>query len=143
MSVISGQRLASLTNETLEKIRSDQDFDHFYELILKKPSAISGIDKPELPRKQIKPNYSLLQYFGDRRKASNSVNAYYQSSAHQHFRVIYFEAIDSVVSAIKGRLEQLCFSLFSDLEQLLLKSINGEDSQQELDNFRNISTYLH
>ena len=35
MSAISGQKLASLTIETLEKVRSDRDFDLFQELVLK------------------------------------------------------------------------------------------------------------
>ena len=91
-----------------------------------------------MPRKQQKPSYSLLQGFGDRREASNSANAYHSSSAHQHFKGIYFEAIDSVISIIKYRFEKPSVNLFSDVEQLLLKSVNGEDNQQELDNFLKI-----
>lgn len=41
--------------------------------------------------------------------------------------MIYFEAIDSIVSAIKERFEQPSFNILLDVEQLLLKSINGED----------------
>ena len=89
----------------------------------------------ELLRKRNKPNYSLLQYFVDRREVSNSANAYHQSSAHQHLKVIYFETIDSFASAIKDRFEQPSFHPFSDVELLFLTSINGEDYQQELDNF--------
>ena len=83
MPAIIGHRLASLTTETLEKMRSDRDFDLFYKLISKKASAISGIVKPELPRKQSKPNFYLFQFFGACREASNS--AYHPSSAHQNF----------------------------------------------------------
>ena len=43
--------------------------------------------------------------------------------------------LDTFHAAIKDRLDQVSFNLFSDIEQLLLKSINGEDYQQELDNF--------
>ena len=83
---MSRQRLVSLTIKTLEKMRSDRDFDLFYELILKKASAISTIGKLESPKKRNKPNYSLFQYFGDRREASSYVIANQSSSAHQHLQ---------------------------------------------------------
>ena len=84
---------------------SDQVFDLFYELISKKALAICGIGRPELPRKRNELNYSLLLYFGDRSEASNSANAYHPSTAHQHFKVVYFEAIDSIVFIIKNQFE--------------------------------------
>ena len=67
-------------------MRSDRDFDLFYELILKKASAISTIGKLESTKKRNKPNYSLFQYFGDRREASSYVTANQPSSAHQHLQ---------------------------------------------------------
>ena len=51
---------------------------------------------------------------------------------------MYFEAIDSITSAIKDRFEQQCLTVFSGVEQLLLKSINGEDYQREMDSLLNI-----
>ena len=107
-------------------MKSDQDFDIFYELITKKGSTISGNGKPELPRRRNIPTFSMLQYFADRREAS--------SSAHQHFKVIYFEAIDSIVFAVKDQFKQPSFNLFSNIKQLLLESIKGEDYQKELGN---------
>ena len=122
ISVICGQRLTSLTIENLEKMKSDRDFNIFYELITNKASAISGNGNPELAKRQNK-----LKYFADGREAS--------SLAHQQFKVIYFEAVDSIVSAVKDQFKQPSFNLFSDINQLMLKSINGEDCQQKLDNF--------
>lgn len=120
-----------------KKIRSDQDFDFFYELILKKTSTISITVKPELSRKRSKINNPLLQYFGDCREASNSANLYHQSSC-QHFRMIYFEAIHSIVSAIKIDSSSLVLIYSQTSLQLLLESINGKNYQQELDNFLKI-----
>lgn len=119
-------------------ISSDRDFDLFYELISKKAPAISDTGEPGLPKKWNKPNYFLLQDFGDRREASNSDNAYHPSSVHQHFKVISFKAIDSITSTIKDPFEKRSFNLCSNVEQLLLKPINGEDYQQELHNFLKI-----
>ena len=62
LSAISGQRLASQSIKMSEKMRSDRDFDLFYELISKKALAISGNGKPEFPRKRNKPINALLQF---------------------------------------------------------------------------------
>ena len=48
---------------------------------------------------------------------------------------MYFETIDAVHNALKERFEQPNFIFFSNVEQLLLKSINGENYQKEYDDF--------
>ena len=52
---------------------------------------------------------------------------------------IYFATIDAVHKALKERFEQPSFIIFTNVEQLLLKSINGESYQKEYDNF--VSVY--
>ena len=47
--------------------------------------------------------------------------------------------MDDVHNALKKRFEQPSFIFFSNVEQLLLKSINGEIYQKEYDNF--VSVY--
>ena len=141
MSAISGQRLGSFTTETLEKIRNDYDFDLFYELTSKKVSAIIPMPSFSTPWKhQTKQTklFLVAVIWSSQRSISNSANAYQPSSAHQLFKEFYFEAIDSIVSTTKDRFGQPSFHLFSDVEQLLLKSINEEDYQQELINLLKI-----
>ena len=46
--------------------------------------------------------------------------------------------MDTFHAVIKNRFDQARFNIFPDVEQLLLKSINGEDYQQELNNFLKI-----
>ena len=51
MAVVSGQRLANLTKETLTKISiSDESFDHFYTNVAHRSEGL--LDEPTLPRKQ-------------------------------------------------------------------------------------------
>ena len=83
-------------------MKSDRDFNIFYELITNKASAISGNGNPELAKRRNK-----LKYFADGREAS--------SLAHQQFKVIYFEAVDSIVSAAKDQFKQPSFNLLSDI----------------------------
>ena len=46
-----------------------------------------------------------------------------------------FETIDAIYKTLKERFEQPSFIVFSNVEQLLLESINGESYQKEHDNF--------
>ena len=48
---------------------------------------------------------------------------------------VSFETIKAIHKALKERFEQLSFIVFSNKEQLLLESINGEIYQKEYDNF--------
>ena len=48
---------------------------------------------------------------------------------------MYFETIDAVHKALRERFEQPSFIIFSNVEQLLLESINGESYQKEYNDF--------
>ena len=51
MAVVSGQRLANPTKQTLTKIpTNDQSFDHFYAYVSRKSESLLG--EPTLPRKR-------------------------------------------------------------------------------------------
>ena len=47
-----------------------------------------------------------------------------------HYRQSYFEALDLVINAIQDRFDQPDFSTYSRLEELLLKTVRGEDTQE-------------
>ena len=66
---------------------------------------------------------------------SDAVEPYYPTTVKEHFKAIYFETIDAVHKALKERFEQPSFIIFSNVEQLLLKLINGESYQKEYDDF--------
>ena len=50
-----------------------------------------------------------------------------------HYRRIYFEAIDPIVNAIEQRVSEPSFAAYEKMESLLLKGINGESYTAELD----------
>ena len=52
----------------------------------------------------------------------NQTDAFYSSSIEEHFWVIYYQAIDSITSAIKDRFDQASFQLFENAEQFLVKA---------------------
>ena len=45
---------------------------------------------------------------------------------------MFFEALDAIVNAIKDRFDKPAFELFSQVEQLLLKSVGTQDVTDEL-----------
>ena len=49
-----------------------------------------------------------------------------------HFKEIYFDALENIISAIKDRFDQPGYQIFSDVEQLLLKAISKENYGDEL-----------
>ena len=99
------------------------------------------MNEPVLPRKRRQPNSSLLQFVSGHEAKSDAVEPYYPTTVKEHFKAIYFETIDAVHKALKERFEQPSFIIFSNVEQLLLKSINGESYQKEYDDF--VSVYAN
>ena len=92
-----------------------------------------------MPRKRRQPNYSILQFVSGHEEKSDAVEPYYPTTVKEHFKAIYSETIDAVHEALKERFEQPIFIIFSNVERLLLKSINSESYQKECDEF--VSVY--
>ena len=76
MSALSGQRLANLTAEILEGMRTSESFDLFFESVKKKATKLD-VEEPTLPRKRCRPKYVQ----GHEEKAQNTEAFYPQSSA--------------------------------------------------------------
>ena len=50
----------------------------------------------------------------------------------EHYRRIYLEAVDSIVNCICDRFEQDGYKMYTKLQQLLLKSCNNQEVDEEL-----------
>lgn len=94
MSAVSGHRLAMLTAKTLGGMRTEENFKLFYDTVNKKASQKSQVDLPSLPRKRNRPNYSILTFIEGYQQAAA---AHYPTTSEEHYRTIYYEAIDSFV----------------------------------------------
>lgn len=122
MSAAEGQEVARMTISTLESIRDDTSFVAFWQ---KLNGLVDGCDigEPTLPRKRRVP--SKLE--------DGLASPVFPSSIEDHFRRIYFEAIDNVIGGLKDRFEQPGYATYSQLEQLLIKASQGDDFSHELD----------
>ena len=57
---------------------------------------------------------------------------FYPFSIEEHFRVIYYQAIDLITSAIKDRFDQPNFQLFANAEQFLVKAAMKQSYTDEI-----------
>ena len=91
---------------------------------------ISAILEPALPRKRKRPHYSILQCVEGGTQSSQE--KYYPDNAFDYFKPIYYEALDSIIHAIKDRFNQPAFEMYAETEQLLLKAAKKQDITDEL-----------
>ena len=94
-------------------------FFYRYALDKAKEHSISG---PELPRKR---RFS-------KRFEEYSSQWSHPESPEDYYRQIYFEVIDNVTELIKSYFNQPELNVHGHMEKLLLSSIRGESSDEEL-----------
>ena len=121
---ISGQRLAGLTLSTLERMRNDHDANLFFQTVVQKAEKHVEIKELELPRKRKKPRYDVLQYI-DGYDANGEERQH--KMPEEKYRQVYFEALDIFVVSLKERFEQPTYTIYANIEQLLLIAVNEEE----------------
>ena len=100
-------------------------------------SKIEAISPPALPRKQRKPNYSIMHYVTGNPEATAA--AHYLENPYEYYELTYDEALDSIVNVIKNRFDQPTFKLFTQAEQLSLKVVGKQDV---IDKLKVLETYF-
>ena len=95
---------------------SDQSFDHFYANVSCKSEGLLG--EPTLPRKQ-------GGWTGGLEVGASAPT--YPQTANDHFRRVYYEAIDLIISTIY----QESFRCYIQMETLLVKAANGDDYEAD------------
>ena len=127
ISAVESQETAKLSLETLERMRSEENSDAFFDTLKSKAEKINFIEEPSPPRKRRTPNYrTLQQYFDIQGLALKSV-AYHPSDAREHNRLIYFEVLDSIISVIKERFNQPSFQAYMKMKAIDASCTKEED----------------
>ena len=83
-----------------------------------------GANKPCLPRKRKAPSSLAMEF--------RAGDHYHPVSIEDHYRQIYYEALDLVTSSIEDRFNQPGYAVYQNLEELLIKAANKEDYSSEL-----------
>ena len=110
MSAAEGQELVKLTLDVLQSLRNQDHFHLFYQGVVKLQAELS-ISSPLLPRKR------------------HAIGV----SVEDHYRHLYYEAIDLVIMSINNRFDQPGYNIYKNLQNLILKACSGRSYTNELD----------
>ena len=111
-----------MTISTLMSIRDSASFVAFWQKVTES-AAKYDIKEPELPRK-----WKVPGRFDD-----GLAPPEFSSCAEDHYRQIYFEALDNVIQGLTDRFNQPGYAAYSHLEQLLIKACQGDNFKEDLD----------
>ena len=120
LSAAEGQHLAEETIRTLQDLRTDKQFDTFWTQLIAKQRSLD-VDEPQLPRHRKVP--ARLQ--------EGNASPVFPTTLTDHFRPIFFEAVDTIVLSIKERFNQQGYQQYRQLEGVLLKGVNGVSCVEE------------
>ena len=120
ISVAESYCLAMKTVTTISKIRTDDSFDLFWNLVTKKAED-KAVEEPKLPRQRRMPA----------RFEMGTADAEFQSEVKAYYRQIYFQSTDHVVNAINDRYDSPDFKIYMQAEQLIMKCVKSQDYETE------------
>ena len=110
LSAAEGQRIPKLTVSVIQKLHSDELFADFYQKVIKKHTRF-GVADPCVPRKRRAPQHFEV----------GSSKGDFHVTPKDHYRQIYYEAIDYVVEDIHDRFNLPDYSIYRTLEELVVK----------------------
>ena len=108
ISAREGQTLVRMTQATFRSMRNDKFFDLFWDYV-EKSRTLVDVSLPTLPRRRKVP----------RRFEVEESEGEYPTEVNDHYRRIYFEAIDLITATIDSRFQQKGFSMLQKLETIL------------------------
>ena len=115
LSAVQGQDCARMTVKVLEMLRSQENFDLFWDNVLSKSKPLN-VDDPKLPRQRGAPK--RLEDFHGYGPAKPTT----YETPKDIYRKHYFEALDHVLNCIKERFDQEDYQRYATLQELLLNA---------------------
>ena len=91
-----------------------------------------GVDAPSLPRKRKV----------SKRIDKNGDTGYFSQSVEEFYHLQYFEAIDLAVTSIKDRFDQPGYSMYRNLEEVLVKGVARDDISKQLHDISKLYTEI-
>lgn len=128
LSAAEGQVLAENVIETIRKDRTDERFEIFWQSLIKRKEALPDVEEPMLPRKRKMP-----------KRFEDADTHHFPSMPEDHYRKIYFQAVDHVLNGIQTRFDQGDLKTYINLQELIVLSFNGKDVTEIFEN--SFSTY--
>ncbi|XP_065886227.1 zinc finger MYM-type protein 1-like [Dysidea avara] len=127
ISAAEGQHVASLVKTTLQTMRSESSFSLFWQVLSIKAQKLN-IGEPTLPRKRKAPKIFEVG-IGE---------AGFHVNVEEHYRAIYYEALDLIIQCIDDRFDQVGYRMYMNLETLLLKGCKQVEHSSELEHVKEL-----
>ena len=122
MSAAEGQQLARLTLEVIRKLCTPDNFHLFFTKAVAYQEKLM-LEDPCLPRKRHAPA----------RLEVGSSSGHFPPTVEDHYRAIYYEALDLVIEGISNRFDQQGYGVYQNIEELVLKVGKGLPFEDELE----------
>ena len=121
ISAAEGQRLATLTLDVLRSLRDKGKFELFYSKVLQDQVRFD-IQPPSLPRKRKMPRWF----------ETSASSGDFHSSAEDHYRQIYYEALDFVIQAVTDRFDQPGYRVYYNLQDHFWRHVKVKTMKNSL-----------
>ena len=110
-----------MTVQTLKSLWSDSNFSQFWKKVTKEADTLDV--GAHLPRRRRAP----------RRLEVGNDDGNFPATPDDHYRHIYFKAIDQIVTCINDRFNEIGYQTYKHVQDLLLKAARSEDYQTQFD----------
>ena len=122
ISAAQGQEVTAMTVQTLKSLRSDNNYKLFWKKVTHLAEKLE-VSEPTLPCRRKVP----------KRLDDGTAAHEYPATAEDHFRQIYYEAFDLIISCITDRFDQPGYQIYHKVQGLILKAAKQQDYQNDLD----------
>ena len=101
-------------------MRNEHSFDSFCNTVAKKSTECEFIKDPINPRKRKSPSYSTMFLVDG---TTTEAQDFHPTTCPDHYRVMYHNVLDTVVTSLKDRFNQSNFIVYENNESLLPKKV--------------------
>ena len=121
LSALEGKELYLITAKTIEDMKSEEEFEKFWQKTLKKSKELK-VKEPELKRKTRKP----ARFVDSSEEDGEEVETHVDDQVKEIFRKIFFQALTLNLECLKSRFEQKGLKMYENLQELLLLAAQGK-----------------
>ena len=116
LSAAEGQVAANVTIKVISALRTDEEFDIFWQNVVKKSETVN-VSEPRMPRKRKAPN----------RYEAGIGEGSHPKSPKDLYQITYYATSDRILSSIRDRFDQPGYKIYAHLQNLLTKAASADD----------------
>ena len=121
LTASEAQGIVAMTVKTLSLLRNEEMWTMFWKKLNCQADG-THVSSPTLPQRRRAP-LRLEDCIGGQAMPE------YSETVDDHYRRIYFEALDLVTTTINDRFNQADYAVYAECEELLLSAVNGKNTE--------------